>query len=147
MEVHILQVTHFISTQACTVEIQEWGYCLVFRSFKHTKPAKQTKLSVAPLYFHETSIAATHEICENPLIAMGWQSGFKQKKGSHRCHCRKKLTCTQKQLGLIFKTQLEFPVVRDHISTLSQISVYISMCHTCVEGSPAAAPKQRKYII
>lgn len=36
---------------------------------------------------------------------------------------------------------------RDHISSPSEISVYISICYTCMEGSPEAAPKHRKHIL
>lgn len=66
--------------QACTTEIQEQDYYLVFHSFKCTRPAQLTKLeSLIPLYFHETPIAASCEICEDPLTAVGWQSEFKEK--------------------------------------------------------------------
>ena len=62
------------------MEIQQQDYCLVFHSFKHTKPAQLTKLeSLISLYIHKTLLAASREICEKPLIAMRWQSEFKQK--------------------------------------------------------------------
>lgn len=55
---------------------------------------------------------------------------------------QKKLGCTLKELGLVFKTQIEFPVSQGTIFFLnSLISEYISICHACVEGSPEAAPK------
>lgn len=44
----------------------------LFHSLKHTKSAQLTKLeSLIALYFHKTLIAASQEICEDPLVAMG----------------------------------------------------------------------------